>query len=89
MGALVELLTFVGTMLVGSALWWLLSPDGGDDGGGGDGPEGPRLLPMTPCACAVSASASKRHPRRCHVGRPKVVVPVGRTAPSRSERTRI
>ena len=87
MGALVELLTFVGTMLVGSALWWLLSPDGGDDGGGGDGPEGPRLLPMTPCACA--ASTSKRHARHCHVGRPKVVVPAGRTAPSRGERTRV
>ena len=88
MGALVELLTFVGTMFVGSVLWWLLSPDGDDDGGGGDGPTGPALLPMTPCACAA---VSKRHVRRCRVSQsqPQFVGLVGRTAPSKGVRTRV
>jgi hypothetical protein len=89
MGALAELLTFVGTMLVGSVAWWLLSDDGSDDdgGGGGDGPHGPVVRPMPPCACA--ASVGKRHARRCQVGRPRVAVQAGSTAPSRGAGTRV
>jgi hypothetical protein len=66
MSPLVSLGSFVGTMLVGCAGWWLFSDDSGPDDGGGGGDWGEVVpVPMAPCSCAVSAA--KRTARtRCH-----------------------
>jgi hypothetical protein len=64
MSTLIELVTFVATMMCGSVAWWLLSDTGPDDGGGGDGPMGPVLRPNPPCSCSVSV---RKAGRRCPV----------------------